>query len=80
MSFSVRRREAAAADAATAIRVEYGSDLATWRNTADHGAADQVTVDDTTDLGGGFHKVTVSIPRSLAANGKLFARLKAARQ
>jgi Concanavalin A-like lectin/glucanases superfamily/Fibronectin type III domain len=80
VSFSFRRRDAAAADAATAIRVEYGSDLATWRNTADHGAADQVTVDDTTDLGGGFHKVTVSIPRSLAANGKLFARLKAARQ
>lgn len=79
VSFSFRRRDLAAADASTAIRVEYGSDLANWRNTADHGASDQVTVDDSTDLGGGFHQVTVSIPRSLAPNGKLFARLKATR-
>jgi hypothetical protein len=37
--------------------------------------ADGVIVDDTTDLGGGFHQVTVSIPRTLAVGGKLFARL-----
>ena len=34
------------------------------------------SIDDTTDLGGGFHEVTVSIPRALAVDGVLFARLK----
>ena len=77
--FTFRRRDAAAADPGTTIVVEYGSDLAGWRNTADHGVTDGVTIDDSTDLGGGFHQVTVSIPRSLGAAGKLFARLKVSR-
>jgi hypothetical protein len=41
--------------------------------------ADGVTIDAGTDLGGGFHQVTVSIPRSLAVGGKLFARMKVTR-
>lgn len=77
--FTFRRRDAAAADSGTTIVVEYGSDLAGWRNTADHGVTDGVTIDDSTDLGGGFHHVTVAIPRSLAASGKLFARMKVTR-
>jgi hypothetical protein len=35
-----------------------------------------VTVDDSTDLGGGFHQVTVAIPRTLAVAGSLFVRLR----
>ena len=77
--FTFRRRDAAAADAGTSIVVEYGSDLSGWRNTTDHGASDGVTVDASTDLGGGFHQVTVAIPRSLALGGKLFSRLKVSR-
>lgn len=73
--FVFKRRDAAAAVPKTAIRVEYGTDLATWRNTINHGVADGVIVVDTTDLGGGFHQVTVSIPKTLAVVGKLFARL-----
>ena len=77
--FTFRRRDAAAADPGTTIVVEYGSDLVGWRNTADHGVTDGVTIDDSTDLGGGFHQVTVSIPRSLSPTSKLFARLKLSR-
>lgn len=74
--FIFKQRDAADADPGTAIVVEYGSDLAGWRNTAVHGLADGVVVDETTSLGGGFHEVTVSIPRTLAVDGSLFARLK----
>ncbi|MFZ9936204.1 MAG: hypothetical protein ACO3JG_04015 [Luteolibacter sp.] len=73
--FVFKRRDEAAADSNTTIVVEYGTDLSTWRNTADHGAIDGVTIDDSTDLGGGFHQVAVSIPKTLAPGGKLFARL-----
>jgi hypothetical protein len=55
--------------------VEYGSNLGGWAEAV-HGT-NGVTIDDSTDLGGGFHQVTVSIPRTLAGDGgKLFARLK----
>jgi Concanavalin A-like lectin/glucanases superfamily len=77
--FSFRRRDAAAADPETAIAVEYGSDLATWRNSITHGVADGVTIDDSTVLAGGFRQVTVSIPRSLSGTGNLFARLRVIR-
>jgi hypothetical protein len=77
--FTFRRRDTAASDTGTTIVVEYGSNLSDWRNTIDHGVADGITVDTGTDLGGGFHQVTVSIPRSLAPGGKLFARLKVSR-
>lgn len=44
-------------------------------NTTDHGVADSVIVDDSVNLGGGFHQVTVSIPKTLAVGGRLLARL-----
>lgn len=70
-----KRRDAAAADSDTTILVEYGMDLSGWRNTIDHGATDGVTTN-AVDLLDGFHEVTVSIPKALAADGKLFARLR----
>jgi hypothetical protein len=73
--FVFKRRDEAAADSNTIISVQYGTDLSTWRNTIDHGVIDSVTTDDSVDLGGGFHEVTVSIPKTLAPDGKLFARL-----
>lgn len=70
-----RRRDEAAADPNTTIAVEYGSDLTGWASAQD--GVGGVSIDDTTDLGGGFHEVTVTIPRTLdGASGKLFARLK----
>ena len=77
--FSFRRSDAAAGDAGTTIVVEYSSNLSTWRNTAVHGATDGVVTDDSSVLAGGFRQVTVSIPRALAPNGALFARLKVTR-
>jgi autotransporter-associated beta strand protein len=71
--FTFRRRDEAAADPGTSITVEYGSNLTGWTEAED--GINGVTIDDTTDLGGGFHQVTVAIPRALAAGGKLFARL-----
>lgn len=77
--FSFRRSDAAAGDAGTTIVVEYSSNLSTWRNTAVHGVTDGVVTDDSSVLAGGFRQVTVSIPRALAPNGALFARLKVTR-
>jgi hypothetical protein len=75
--FVFKRRDEAATDTNTEIVVEYGTDLSTWRNTSAHGVIDGVTTDDSVDLGGGFHQVTVTIPKTLAVGGKLFARLGA---
>lgn len=76
--FTFRRRDAAAADPGTSIVVQYGNDLVGW-TTAQNGV-NGVTIDDSTDLGGGFHQVKVSIPRSLAGlTGRLFARLSVIR-
>lgn len=72
--FTFRRRDSAAADPGTIITVQYGSNLVGW-TTAQNGV-NGVSIDATTDLGGGFHQVTVAIPRALAGGtGKLFARL-----
>jgi hypothetical protein len=73
--FVFKRRDDAATDGTTTIVVEYGTDLLGWRNTADHGELDGVTLDDSVDLGGGFHQVTASIRKTLAPDGRLFARL-----
>ncbi len=43
-----------------------------------HAPSDGLLIDDGTDPGGGFHQVTVSIPRALAGDGKLFARISVA--
>jgi autotransporter-associated beta strand protein len=74
--FAFRRRDEAAADPKTTIVVEYGSDLTGW--TPAQNGVNGVSIDASTDLGGGFHQVTVAIPRTLAAGGKLFARLRVA--
>ena len=74
--FTYRRRDTAATDPNTTIVVEYGSNLTGW-TTAQNGV-NGVSIDATTDLGGGFRQVTVAIPRVLAASGKLFARLRVA--
>jgi hypothetical protein len=72
--FTFKRRDTAATDANTDIAVQYGSNLSGWAEAV-HGT-NGVTIDDSTDLGGGFHQVNVAIPRALAPGGKLFARLK----
>jgi hypothetical protein len=71
--FVFKRRDDAAADTNTVIAVQYGTDLSGWATATD--GVDGVSIDDSVDLGGGFHEVTVSIPRTLAPGGKLFARL-----
>ncbi len=71
--FTYRRRDAAAADPNTTIVVEYSTTLSAW--TPAQNGVGGVSIDATTDLGGGFHLVTVAIPRALAPGGKLFTRL-----
>lgn len=72
--FSFRRRDEANADPNTTISVEYGSQLTGW--TPAQNNVNGVAINDTTDLGGGFRQVHVALPRILAVNGKLFARLR----
>lgn len=58
--------------------VQYGSDLTGWTD-AEPGvpAGDPVVIDETNDHHGpGIDRVTVRIPRALAAGQKLFARLR----
>jgi autotransporter-associated beta strand protein len=74
--FTYRRRDTAATDPNTTTVVEYGSNLTGWTNAQN--GVNGVSIDATTDLGGGFHQVTVAIPRVLAASGTLFARLRVA--
>jgi len=74
--FTHRRSAAAAADANTAIMVEYGSDLAGWTEAV--AGADIVINVDTNGAAAGIDLVEVKIRRTLAAGGKLFARLNVA--
>jgi hypothetical protein len=74
--FNYRRNDAATSDPNTTIAVEYGSDLDGWTIAAHQGAGvDQITISEVPD-GPDFTMVTVAIPRSLASDDKLFARLK----
>lgn len=71
LNFTFRRSAASAADEPG---VEYGSDLDGWM-PAVHGT-DGVSISTTPDgFGAGIDSVTVSIPRALAADNRLFARL-----
>lgn len=72
--FIFDRSDAAAADANTSIVVEYGSALGGWTGASD--GVNGVGIDASAVPAAGFHTVVVSIPKSLAAGGKLFARLK----
>jgi hypothetical protein len=76
--FTYKRRDAAQADSNTTITVQYGTDLSAggWTTAAD--GVNGVTIDATGVPEAGFHTVVVSIPKSLAVGGKLFARLKVA--
>jgi autotransporter-associated beta strand protein len=72
--FTYRRSHDAEADTNTTIAVEYGSDLAGW-TPAEAGPDIQITVDDE-GAAAGIDLVEVKIRRTLAADLKLFARLK----
>jgi autotransporter-associated beta strand protein len=78
--FIFRRTTAAGSDPNTAINVEYGSSLNGWTTAAHQGAAaNQITITSQTNgFAAGIDKVTVALPPSLAASGKIFARLKVA--
>ena len=71
--FTYRRDDDAAADANTAIKVEYGSALAGWTPAT---AGPDIIITPTDDGAGvGIDSVQVKIRRTLAVGGKLFARL-----
>jgi hypothetical protein len=71
--FTYKRRDAAHFDANTTIAVQYGTSLNGW-TTATHGV-NGVDIDETQVPEAGFRTVVVSIPKTLAPGGKLFARL-----
>jgi hypothetical protein len=74
--FTYRRSDAAKLDPNTTIAVEYGSALTGWTAAIHQGTgASNITISEVPD-GPGFAKVTVALPNSLAASGKLFLRLK----
>jgi autotransporter-associated beta strand protein len=72
--FSYRRRDAANTDVKTTITAQYGANIGTWTN-AIHGVSG-VTINDSTVPEAGFRTVMVSIPKTLSASGRLFARLR----
>ncbi len=74
--FTFRRSDVANADPNTTIVVEYGSSLVlnSWA-TASNGV-NGVTIDASAVPAAGFHTVVVSIPKSLAPGGRLFAHLR----
>ncbi len=75
--FTFRRTELANTDPSLAIKVKWGTTLTgAWADSADLASI----VTQVTDNGAGpnIDIVSVYIPRSLAVNGKLFARLEAA--
>jgi hypothetical protein len=78
--FIFRRSTEAAADANTSITVQYGSNLSGWTTAVHQGTgANQITITaQTNGFGAGIDKVIVALPPSLAAGGKIFARLKVA--
>jgi hypothetical protein len=71
--FTYRRADAAAADANTAIKVEYGSGLDGWTEAV--AGADIVITPDDDGAAVGIDLVEVKIRRTLAVDGKLFVRL-----
>ena len=75
--FTYRRTDEANLDGDTTIAVEYGSNLTGW-TTASHGVAGVVIAETDEGFGTGVDRVEVFIPTSLAASGKLFARLNVA--
>jgi hypothetical protein len=78
--FVYRRTDDANADANTSIAAQYGSDLMGWTNAVHQGTepGDITITEDDDFFGAGIGRVTVAIPRSLAVDAKLFARLEVA--
>jgi hypothetical protein len=72
--FVFRRADEAAADANTAIMVEYGSELQGWTEAQDTVDGVGIAVEDD-GFGAGIDKVTVTLPAALAVGGELYARL-----
>jgi autotransporter-associated beta strand protein len=71
--FNFRRSDTANADANTAIKVQYGSNLTGWTDAV--AGSDIIITPDDDDYGVGIDRVEVKIRRTLAVGGKLFARL-----
>jgi fibronectin-binding autotransporter adhesin len=75
--FTFRRSDLALTQPGIDIAVEYGSTLAGWTTAQDGVNGVTITVVDD-GFGAGIDRVAVSVPKSLAAGGRLFARLRAA--
>jgi Carbohydrate esterase, sialic acid-specific acetylesterase/Bacterial TSP3 repeat len=77
LRFIFRRTTAAKNDTNTAISAQYGSNLDGWTNAVHQGTgATEITItEETNGFGTGIDRVTVALPASFAASGKLFARL-----
>ncbi|MFC7338747.1 beta strand repeat-containing protein [Haloferula chungangensis] len=74
--FTGRLSDLAAGDPNTSIVIEYGSDLTGWTEATD--GVDGVTITIVPDVyEPGIAQVTVSLPASLAVEGKLFVRMEA---
>ncbi len=72
--FTYRRTDRAKNDPSTTIKVEWGTNLVgPWTNAA--GTNQVVMVEENDAFGTGVDREKVYLPRSLAVNGKLFARL-----
>ena len=74
--FTYKRRDAAQADPKTTIEVQHSTDLSAGSWTTAANGVNGVSIDASGVPEAGFHTVVVSIPKALAAGGKLFARLK----
>jgi hypothetical protein len=75
LDFVFRRADAAAGDPNTLITVEYGSDMVGWTPAEDGVDGVTITVDDDF-YAAGIDRVTASIPRTLATDARMFARIK----
>ena len=71
--FTYRRTVAAKNDPLTTIGVDWSTNLATWSHSA--GTPGVVVIEEKNGFEAGVDRVKVYLPASLAANGKLFARL-----
>ena len=76
LRFVFRRTTAAKNDANTTITAQFGSALGGWTNAVHQGTGpEQITITEAPG-GSGYELVTVALPASLAADGRLFVRLK----
>jgi hypothetical protein len=73
--FTFRRTDVANEDPDATIEVEYGSTLTGW-TTAQDGVLDVSIMENDDFYDVGIDQVVVTLPASLAVDGKLFARLK----